>query len=169
VGFESLNNKNLNNVNKAFNDPSYYPELISVLHAHGINVYASFIMGFEHDNPNSARATVDFLVGQKVSLASFFRLTPYPGTRLYDHLATEGFLLDRTWWLKRGEGLQNVVKYPGSPYTGEELSSLAMRRFFSLRSILKRFFPLKPYKIPLLGLNWYAYRKVKRFNKVTIL
>ena len=169
VGFESLNYKNLANVNKVFNHPPHYPDLIGVLHKHGINVYASFILGFEHDAPDTARATADFLIDQKVSLASFFRLTPYPGTRLYDRLARDGFLLDRTWWLKRGEGLQTLVRYPENPHTGEELSSLAMRRFFSLRSILKRFFPFPPFKIPLVGWNWYAYRKVKRFNKVTIL
>jgi len=169
VGFESLNNQNLANVNKAFNHPSNYPELITVFHKHGINMYASFIMGFEHDTSDTTRATVDFLIDQKVSLASFFRLTPYPGTGLYDRLVRNGFLLDRTWWLKRGEGLQNGVRYPGNPHTGEELSSLAMRRFFSLRSILKRFFPFPPFKIAFVGLNWYAYRKVRRFNKVTIL
>ena len=169
VGFESLNKKNLNTANKFFNDPSHYADLIGVLHKHGINVYASFIMGFEHDTPESALATVDFLIHQKVSLASFFRLTPYPGTELYDRLASNGFLLDKSWWLKRGEGLPNVVRYPQNPHTGEELSSLSMRRFFSLRSILKRFFPFPPFKIPFLGLNWYTHRKVKRFKKATIL
>jgi radical SAM superfamily enzyme YgiQ (UPF0313 family) len=169
VGFESLSEKNLAAVNKVFNHPSHYPELISILHKHGINVYASLIMGFEHDTPDTARATVDFLIGQKVSLASFFRPTPYPGTGLYERLARDGFLLDRKWWLKQGEDLQSVVRYPENPHAWEELSSLAMRRFFSLRSILRRFFPFRPSKIAFMGLNWYAYRKLKRFNKVTIL
>jgi len=169
VGFESLNKKNLTDANKVFNEPSHYSELIEVLHKQRINVYASFIMGFEHDTPESALATVDFLVNQKVSLASFFRLTPYPGTGIYDRLARDGSLLDKSWWLKRGEGLPNVVRYPQNPNTGEELSSLAMRRFFSLRSVGKRFFPLLPFKVPLLGLNWYTHRKLKRFKKATIL
>jgi radical SAM superfamily enzyme YgiQ (UPF0313 family) len=169
VGFESLSVKTLNNANKVFNDPTHYADLIGILHKHGINVYASFIMGFEQDNLESARATVDFLIEQKVSLASFFRLTPYPGTGVYDRLARDGFLPDKTWWLKRGEGVPNVVLYPQNPHTGEELSSLSMRRFFSWSSILKRFFPFPPFKIPLLGLNWYTHQKVMRFNKNTIL
>lgn len=169
VGFESLNNKNLSNVNKSFNHPSHYPELISLLHKHGISVYASFILGFLHDDPVTAVTTVDFLIDHKVSLASFFRLSPYPGTGLYDRLAREGYLLDKTWWLKRGEGSQNVIRYPENPYNGENLSSLAMHRFFSLRSIVKRFFPFSPSKMPLLALNLHTYRKMRKFDKGTIL
>ncbi len=169
VGFESLSAKTLNNTNKAFNNPAQYADLIEILHKHGINLYASFIMGFEHDDPESALATVNFLINQKVSLASFFRLTPYPGTEVYDRLARDGFLPDKTWWLKRGEGLANVICYPQNPYTGEELSSLAMRRFYSWSSMCRRFLPSPAFKIPLLGLNWYTHRKVMRFNKNTIL
>jgi radical SAM superfamily enzyme YgiQ (UPF0313 family) len=168
VGFESLKTKDLTEVNKFFTNPSHYPELIRLLHKNGINVYASFMIGFEHDSPDTTLATANFLIDQKVSLASFFRLTPYSGTRLYDRLVRDGSLIDKTWWLRTGE-IPSLVKYPGNTYTAEELSSLAMRRFFSLPSILKRFFPLPLFKIPLLGRNLFLRNKLKRFKWVTIV
>jgi hypothetical protein len=61
------------------------------------------------------------------------------------------------------------VKYPDKPYTAEELASSAMRRFFSLSSILKRFFPLPVFKIPLLGRNLYIHKQLKRFKGHTIV
>jgi radical SAM superfamily enzyme YgiQ (UPF0313 family) len=168
VGFESLKTRILADVNKPFNNPSQYSELIRLLHKNGINIYASFMIGFEHDDFDTARTTADFLIDQKVSLASFFRLAPYAGTPLYDRLNQDGFLVDKTWWLRTGE-LNSLVKFPGKPYTAEELSSSAMRRFFSLSSILKRFFPLPLFKIPLLGQNLYIYKQLKRLKGATIV
>jgi len=168
VGFESIKTKVLAEANKSFNNPSQYPELIRLLHKNGINVYASFLFGFEHDDFDTARATADFLIDQKVSLASFFRLAPYAGTRLYDRLTQDGILVDKTWWLEPGE-LYSRMRFPGKPHTTEELSSLAMGRFFSLPSILKRFFPLPLFKIPFLGRNLYIHKQLKRFKGAPIV
>ncbi len=168
VGFESLQTKDLADVNKSFTDPSQYPDFIRLLHKNGINVYASFMIGFAHDDFDTARARADFLIDHKVSLASFWRITPYRGTRLYDRLAQDGFLVDKNWWLRTGE-IHGLVRYPEKPYTAEELASSAMRRFFSLPSILKRFFPLPVFKIPLLGRNLYIHKQLKRFKGHTIV
>jgi radical SAM superfamily enzyme YgiQ (UPF0313 family) len=168
VGFESIETRILADVNKPFNNPSQYPELIRLLHKNGINIYASFMIGFEHDDFDTARATADFLIDQKVSLASFFRLAPYAGTSLYDRFSQAGFLLDKTWWLRTGE-IHSLVRFPEKAYSGEELSSSAMRRFFSLPSILKRFLPLSLFKIPFLGQNLYIHKQLKRFKGATIV
>ena len=167
IGFESIKTKVLAEANKSFNNPSEYPNLIRLLHKNGINVWASFMMGFQHDDPDTARATADFLIDQKVSLATFYRPTPYPGTRLYERLAQDGSLIDKTWWLRTGE-IPSLVKYPGNPYTAEDLCSLALRCFFSLPSILKRFFPLPLFKIPFLVWNWLFHKKLKRFKWLAV-
>lgn len=169
VGFESINKKTLNSISKGFNKPDNYPKLITMLHKNKINVYASIILGFENDDPQVARETADFLINQKVGLASFFRLTPFPGTRLFERLDQEGFLIDKTWWLKRGAGLGALVKYPDNPYTGEELTSIAMQHFYSWKSILKRLFPLKMFQLDVLPFNLNSYKKVKTYSKTTVL
>jgi len=169
VGFESIDTATLRSISKSFNKPDNYPKLIKMLHKNKINVYASIILGFEKDNPWVATETADFLIKQKVGLASFFRLTPFPGTRLFERLDQEGWLLDRNWWMKRGEGLGALVKYPDNPYTGEQLTSIAMRHFYSWKSILARLFPFKIFQLGVLPFNLSFYKKVKAYNRTTVL
>ena len=169
IGFESINKNTLTNISKGFNKPDNYPILINMLHRNKINVYASIILGFENDDPASAKETADFFIKQKVGLASFFRLTPFPGTRLFERLEKQGFITDSKWWLSRGEGLASLVKYPDSPYTGEELTSIAMKHFYSWKSIFKRFFPFKKFYLDVLPFNINSYKKVKAYSKTTIL
>jgi radical SAM superfamily enzyme YgiQ (UPF0313 family) len=169
VGFESIYKNNLKDVNKSFNEPSNYTNLIRMLHANKINVYASIIFGFERDDPRKVEETVKFLIDRKVALASFFRLTPFPGTPLFERLDKEGVLIDRQWWLKRGEGSGALVKYPDNPYTGEELASIGMKYFYSPRSIFKRFFPLKNFSLDVLPFNLHAHKKLRKYDKTTLL
>jgi radical SAM superfamily enzyme YgiQ (UPF0313 family) len=169
VGFESIYKSNLNDVNKGFNEPNNYSKLIKMLHKNKINVYASIILGFERDDLRKVEETVKFLIDEKVALASFFRLTPFPGTRLFEKLDQQGVLTDRKWWLKRGEGLGALVKYPDNPHTGEELTSVAMKSFYSWPSILKRFFPPKGFFLDVLPFNLHAYKRLKKYKKTTIL
>lgn len=169
VGFESIYKNNLKDVNKAFNEPNNYTTLIKMLHRNKINVYASIIFGFERDNPRKVKETVKFLIDEKVSLASFFRLTPFPGTGLFERLDQQGVLIDRKWWLKRGGGLGALVKYADNPHTGEELTSLGMKYFYSWPSIFKRFFPPRSFFLDVLPFNLHAYKKLKKYDKTTIL
>jgi radical SAM superfamily enzyme YgiQ (UPF0313 family) len=169
VGFESIYKDNLKNVNKGFNDPGNYSKLIKLLHKNRISVYAGIIFGFEKDDPSKVEHTVKFLIDEKVELASFFRMTPFPGTRLFDRLDKENVLVDGKWWLKRGENLGSLVKYPDNPHTGEELASIAMKSFYSAPSIFKRFFPPRGLFPEVLPLNIHAYRKLRKYDRTTIL
>lgn len=169
IGFESINHNTLSNISKGFNKPDNYPILINMLHRNKINVYASIILGFEKDDPASAKETAEFFINQKVGLASFFRLTPLPGTRLFERLEKQGFMIDNKWWLSRGEGRESLVKYPDNPYTGEELTSIAMKHFYSWKSIFKRFLPFKIFYLDVLPFNYNSYKKVRAYSKTTIL
>ena len=169
VGFESINRSTLADISKSFNKPDNYPKLIRMLHSNKINVYASIILGFENDDPRTAEETARFLIDHKVGLASFFRVTPLPGTRMFEQLAKQGFLIDKRWWLKRGEGTQALVRYPENPYTGEQLTSIAMKHFYSWKSIFKRFFPFRAFYLDVLPFNYSSYKKVKAFSKTTVL
>jgi len=169
VGLESINKKNLKDINKGFNKPETYPKLIKMLHRNKINVYASIILGFENDDPETAQETASFLINQKVGMASFFRLTPFPDTRLFERLNTQGVLIDKKWWLTRDENVGELIKYPNNPYTPGELTSIARRHFYSRKSILRRFFPLNIFKLYVLPFNIVSYKKIKKYSNVTIL
>lgn len=68
-------------------------EYISRVRDHGIKVIASFVFGFDHDRPDIFEKTVAFAREHSIEEVEFHILTPYPGSRLYDRLATEGRLL----------------------------------------------------------------------------
>ena len=169
VGLESLNKDSLKTINKGFNKPETYPKLLKTLHRNKINAHTCFILGFEHDDLKTEKDTVDFLIKQKVGMASFLRLTPLPGTRLFDRLDKQGVLKDKKWWLTKNAAVEELIKYPNNPYTPGELKSLANKYFFSWKSILKRFFPPRIFKLDMLLLNIITHRKVKKFSKSTVL
>jgi radical SAM superfamily enzyme YgiQ (UPF0313 family) len=169
IGFESINKDNLKTINKGFNKPKDYPKLIKMFHRNKINVHPCCIFGFENDDPGTAKDTVEFLIKQKVEMASFFRLTPLPGTRLLERMSKQGVLKDKKWWLTKNVAVEELIEYPNNPYTPGELKSLAMKHFYSRKSILERFFPPYIFKLYALLLNIITYKKVKKFSKSTIL
>jgi radical SAM superfamily enzyme YgiQ (UPF0313 family) len=61
----------------------------------GIKVIASFVFGFDHDQKDIFERTVAFARKQQIEEAEFHILTPYPKSRLYARLESEGRLLTR--------------------------------------------------------------------------
>ena len=85
IGMETINEKNLQAASKRQNKAGQYAEMVDAWHRAGILVHVGFIIGFPHDTVESVRADLATLrEGIKVDEASFFMLTPLPGSR--DHL-----------------------------------------------------------------------------------
>ncbi len=158
VGIESLNPLSLAQYNKRFNQPDEYARLIRALRARRIAVFASLMFGLEHDTADTVDTTVEFLIRNRVDLAAFFRLTPLPGTALYERLAAEGHLEDPRWWLRLGTGLRTFIRYDRPGLTSDALVKRANRRFFAWPSIARRLAGFPPRLVPLL-LNLSARRK----------
>lgn len=59
----------------------------------GIKVIASFVFGFDHDRPDIFEKTVSFAKRNNIEEAEFHILTPYPKSRLYERLSSEGRLI----------------------------------------------------------------------------
>ncbi len=140
VGLESVDEAALALTGKKQNRPERYEEIIGRLREHGIGTWASFVFGFDTDDPEIFDRTVEFGIKARLTMASFAILTPYPGTRLYRRLDEEGRLTDRTWWLHADHDA-------GSPYfvpkrmTREQLREGWMRAwqsFYSWPSIFSR-------------------------------
>ena len=53
-------------------------------------INASFVFGLDEDTPDVFRQTLDWIVAQRIETVTSHILTPYPGTRLYERLETEG-------------------------------------------------------------------------------
>ena len=166
IGFESVSQESLKEAGKRQNRVREYKEAIKILHDHGITVEGAFIFGFDSDDESVFERTLEFCFSSGVDLVQFSILTPFPGTRLYDRLNSEGRILTRDW---SRYNMSNVVFRPAK-MSAERLYEgwlSAYRRFYGRWAIVRRLLSLRrraPFAlIPLLVLNLtYRRRLYKR-------
>ena len=137
VGFESLEDANVRDARKQSPPAEDYARRVALFHEHGIQVNASFVLGFDHDRPDVFRKTVAWIEAHRLQCATFHVLTPYPGTPLFRQFEAEGRLLHRDWRLY---DTAHVVYRPKqlTPRQLAEGYAWCYRRLFSHRSIWRR-------------------------------
>lgn len=95
VGMETVNPKNIEATGKVQNDAEFYPEMVQTWHDAGIRVHVGYIIGLPHDTKESIRLDVQTLRDiVKVDEASFFMLTPLPGSKDHQTLVEQGVPID---------------------------------------------------------------------------
>lgn len=99
MGLESIDAGNLKEVNKGFNKPAKYGEVLDRLAKRGIYSITSFIFGMDGDRTGVARETLDAIKTWPPGLPVYGLLTPYPATPLYDRLLEQGRLTRPKHWL----------------------------------------------------------------------
>ena len=141
IGFESLNPENLRKMHKSFNTmKGGYEQALANLRKHGIRLYVTFILGYDDDNGDTLRATLDFAMRHKFYIVAFNHLTPFPGTPLYSRLESEGRLLYDKWWL-HPDYRYGMVPFAPRGMTAEDVKQRcieARQSFYRLSSIFKR-------------------------------
>lgn len=141
IGFESLNKKNLELMNKTCNlSFSHYKSVLKTIRKNGIRIWASFILGYDYDTLKSFEETFNFAIEEKFIFANFNNLITYPGTPLYDRLSGEKRLLYDKWWLDERFKFGHAVFKPQN-FTPEQLTALCYLlrlKFNSYSSIFKR-------------------------------
>lgn len=147
IGFETVNPGNRKQLRKAPNffreDFSLYSKEVSVLKQFGLQTWASFTFGYDHDTKESIMQTVDYAIRQKFCFAAFNILMPYPNTDLYRQLEKENRLLyDGKWWLHPSYQFNHCAIIPKcmSPDELTEMSFKAKARWNSWSSVLYRYF-----------------------------
>jgi radical SAM superfamily enzyme YgiQ (UPF0313 family) len=141
IGFESLSQSNLIRSQKYQNDPTEYREIIHTLHRFGINIWGSFIFGFDEDDPSIFEETVAFAIQTKLFSVVFALLTPYPETAFYQRVKEEGRLVQDRWWLLERPEASAPFFIPRR-MSGEVLREgwkWAWKEFYSFPSLWKRF------------------------------
>ena len=143
IGFESLVEANLKDMNKGFNaqQGGFGPALAN-LRRHGLRVYGTFVFGYDHDTEASFRDAVEFALDHRFYIAAFNHLTPFPGTPLYHRLESEGRLRFGAWWL------DDRYRYNDVPFTpnglrAEDITRLCVasrKDFYAWPNILRRGF-----------------------------
>jgi radical SAM superfamily enzyme YgiQ (UPF0313 family) len=141
IGMESLDPANLRDMGKGWNlAGGTYAESLARFRKHGLAVYGTFVFGYDNDDAEVVQRSIDFAREQKLFLAAFNHLVPFPGTPLYRRLQQENRLLTPRWWLDP-EGRVGDVTFRPRKVTPEKLKSLcldARRQFYRWTSIFER-------------------------------
>jgi radical SAM superfamily enzyme YgiQ (UPF0313 family) len=137
VGFESLAEAGLRRWRKHTNIGKDYREALRRLHQAGIAVYAGFVFGGDDDTPEVFPHTLEFLLETNVESLQATRMTPFPGTPLFEEMERDGRILDRDW---SHYDFGHVVYEPAhmSRETLKNGVSWVQRGFFGRRSIARR-------------------------------
>jgi radical SAM superfamily enzyme YgiQ (UPF0313 family) len=143
IGFESLDPDNLRQMRKATNLVGFdrYKEAVHTLRTRGLQTWAAFLLGYDHDTADSIAATGEWAIANRFTFAAFNVLMPYPGTLLYARLKEEGRLLyDGRWWTHPDYRFNHAAFRPAR-MTPDQLTEAAWtcrRRFSSPASIVRR-------------------------------
>ncbi len=141
IGFESLNPKNLELMNKSANlRIRDYEAAIANIYRHGIMIYGMFVLGYDYDTAQSIKDTYDFALRNHFAVANFNPLMILPGTELFKRMSTEGRLRYEKWWLDDGYRYGDAMYYPTSMSCEELMQGCrdARFKFNSFGNIIRR-------------------------------
>jgi len=96
-GVESINQRNLDQFDKSFNNAERFRERVRKIHKAGITVFTSIIVGGEHDDATVFPEMFDFLQTIHSDGLQLNIMTPLPGTPLFDTMKREGRVIDFDW------------------------------------------------------------------------
>jgi radical SAM superfamily enzyme YgiQ (UPF0313 family) len=157
IGFESVQKGTQNEVNKIKNLKIDFYEAMRRFHGEGFGILGSFVFGFDYENKDVFEQTLEFIMRCRMDVVQLRILTPYPGTRLYKRLLSEGRLFVRDWWL-RGYPPDTLLFQPKGMTADKLISGFARlnRQTYSFGAMIKRFLGMSPWKRTLLGCLVYA-------------
>ena len=91
IGMETVNPKNIEAMAKGHNHVDDYANMSRVWHEAGVIVHVGYIIGLPHDTRASVASDIETLKDHvKVDQATFFMLTPLPGSRDYLEMLERG-------------------------------------------------------------------------------
>src|ERR1700756_574063 len=99
IGMESIDPTNLKDVNKGFNKPGEYAQVLERLAKRNVYAITSFIFGMDNDTVGVAERTLQQVRTWPPGLPIFGLLTPLPATPLYKRLEAAGRLTRPQHWL----------------------------------------------------------------------
>ena len=94
-GVESVNRENLRSKDKFQNQVSEYKDLVSHCHSLGIACQAGYILGLPFDTQESIKQDVAELQRMMFDSASFFILSPLPGSKDHQRWRQEGRWMEK--------------------------------------------------------------------------
>jgi radical SAM superfamily enzyme YgiQ (UPF0313 family) len=138
IGFESLNPRSLDETNKSHNEGGrIFPKAISRIHKAGIQINASFIVGFDNDTLTEFDCIYDFTLNTGMSNVNLHLLASPPGSVLNERLKEQGRLFNVPVGL--GAGFFPTIHYARMGQTEMfDKYMETLRRLYSWETILEK-------------------------------
>lgn len=137
IGVESFSRATLKSVRKFQNDPRAYSNLISLCHRYGVSTHFSNIIGFPEQDEKSVLEHLSTLRALRPFMASFYVLTPIPGTDQYEEFRANGLIQETN--LDRFDATCSVWRHPH--ISGDrfgQLISHCYSNFYEIRDVLEK-------------------------------
>jgi hypothetical protein len=135
VGVESFQRQTLIAAHKTQNHPELYADIVRLCARYNVQSHFSNIIGFPADTPESVHEHVEMLKELSPTAASFYVLTPIPGTEQYDEFLESGWITESN--LDRFDGQCSTWKHPN--FTKGALESLLFDchlKFYTLKRMI---------------------------------
>jgi hypothetical protein len=139
VGVESFSREALKGANKLQNHPERYAQIVALCRAHGITSHFSNILGFPPDSEAGILDHLRTLRELRPDVASFYLLTPIPGTEQYEDFLAAGAITEGN--LDRFDGSCMTWQHPR--LAAGRLADLLFRcyrEFYSARDVAAKLF-----------------------------
>lgn len=131
VGVESFNRKTLLDAHKAQNHPQHYGHIVEMCRSRGIITHFSNILGFPDDTEEGIQEHLRELIAIGPDAASFYILTPIPGTQQYDEFLADGRIFESN--LDRFDGSNAVWHHDSIDWRKlRDLLFDSYRQFYSM-------------------------------------
>jgi len=162
VGMESLNPENLKAAGKRQNKVENFYKMVQTWNKAGIIVHTGYILGFPFDTPQSIKKDIKILSEElQVQQASFFILTPLPGSMDHKTMLEKNLIFDFDF--NHYDSFHLVWNHPNfNAKTMKEHYIYAWKYFYSFPSIIKKLYNASKFSLKitsnLLGTYlWYKY------------
>lgn len=99
IGFETLEERNLSDMDKTTNTIQKYKDTIQILHDYRLPITGSFMVGLDYDTKESLLALPEKIQEFRIDIMRYGIVTPVPNTGFYHKLEQEGRILTKDWSL----------------------------------------------------------------------
>jgi hypothetical protein len=137
VGVESFSRAALTAAHKFQNRPERYAAIVELCRAHGITSHFSNILGFPTDTEATIAEHLATLQALSPDVASFYLLTPIPGTEQYGEFRRDGLISEDN--LDRFDGTAVTWRHPHlEPERWRGLLFASYRAFYGARDSARK-------------------------------
>ena len=157
IGMESINEENLKAAGKKQNRVADFKNLVNAYHEAGIATHLAYIIGFPFDSEESVHRDIQNLQLLGADQASFFMLTPLPGSMDYRQFLSAGTMMDAD--LNNFDSFHETFRHARlKPRVWTRCYDKAWKEFYSVENMKRILKNAKPQKYWDLFLNFIWYK-----------